>query len=545
MLITKTFCKAGSLVYIVPTGLLVTLRYDAHGELGQVFKGFHAHEEEIDSSKEISKEFVDAIFHNCMVPGSIKITGTTTSVWGVFYSDEFKSIYGKLPECEYDRIINDIISGNIKYKFYIGNVDSGAAAISNPTSLNSWGKMSGFDILPSWLIPSGATDKTLKDYIYSNIHYPFKYPLISGFVVYEGAIKPYFYPLSLMTATVKNTEKYVNHSGFILYKVQFGGDRDATMFGGGRISFPNSDELVMNYPDAAFFNIQKKSQIVLDGDKVVWSDTKSSNHSERLPKRFICKSCGKILEVPDMGYMTCSDPYCPSLLYPRIERFCTVLGLDLLSKEKFDSYVDKSSLQIFPDVLLLPEYKDKEIKKNLWEIIFACLPMEAGVDKQWLIKFCNRCNNNYTTVKYYFDNPIKIYTELDMNVSQRFANWLSIPRNILELDTIVTSSQVKLAVQDKIMSFDGAPIFRNKTIYITGTFKHGTIPEITAILESYSATVVTEFDNFVQCVLVGDIKENIEGQAILTARELGLPMFNESEFFAKYEIDEDLEKFLL
>ena len=53
MLVTKTFCKSGSLIYIVPTGLLVTLRYDAHGELGQVFKGFHAHEEEIDSSEEI------------------------------------------------------------------------------------------------------------------------------------------------------------------------------------------------------------------------------------------------------------------------------------------------------------------------------------------------------------------------------------------------------------------------------------------------------------------------------------------------------------
>ena len=95
------------------------------------------------------------------------------------------------------------------------------------------------------------------------------------------------------------------------------------------------------------------------------------------------------------------------------------------------------------------------------------------------------------------------------------------------------------------MSFDGAPIFRNKTIYITGTFKHGNTADIKAILESYSATVVTDFDNYIQCVLVGDIKDGINGTAILAARELNLPMFTESEFFAKYEIDEDLEKFLL
>ena len=527
MLVTKTFCKPGSLIYIVPTGLLVTLRYDAHGQLNLISKGYTPHGDEL--SEELPKEFLDAVLANGLVPGSIKITGGTTFIWGVFYSDVFKSSVGDVPQCEYDRIIKDIISGNIKYKFYIGNVDSGAAAISNPTSLNSWGRMAGFDILPSWLIPSDATDKSLKDFTSSNIHYPFKYPLISGYIVYEGTTKPYFYPLSLRTVTAKDTVKYVNHSGYIKYKVQYG----------------DNELLYMNYPDAAFYNVQKGSQLVLDGETVIWSSTKSSNHSDRLPKRIVCKSCGKILDVPDTGLMTCSNPLCTSLLYPRIDRFCKVLELPELSKSDFDKYVDNSDLQLFPDLLLLPEYKDIKIKKNLWEIIFACLPMEVGMDKQWLIKFCNRCNNNYQTVKYYLDGPIKIYTELDMNVSRRLATWLSVPQNILELDTIINSDQIELLVRDKIMSFDGAPIFRNKTIYITGTFKHGSHSDIQAILESYSAVVVTEFDQYIQCVLVGDIKDGIEGQAILAARELGIPTFNESEFFAKYEIDSDLEKYLL
>lgn len=531
MLVTKTFCRAGSLIYIVPTGLLVTLRYDAHGQLNAIFKGFISNDEASSApdDEKIPDEFRQTVINQFLVPGSIKLTGCSTYIWGVFYSDVFKSAVGAVPECEYDRIIADIIAGNIKYKFYIGNVDSGAAAISNPTSLNAWGRMSGFDILPSWLIPSDATDKSLKDFVSSNIHYPFKYPLISGYVVYEGATKPYFYHLSLQTVTVTSTVKYVNHSGFIRYKVQYGDD----------------EWLYMNYPDSAFYNVQKKSQLVLDGETVIWSNTKSSNHSDRLAKRLVCKSCGKILDVPDSGYMTCTNPYCTSLLYPRIERFCKVLDLEVLSKDQFDKYVDNSDLQILPDLLLLPEFKDIKIKKNLWEIIFACLPMEVGLDRQWLIKFCNRCNNNYKTIKYYFDSPIRIYTELDMNVSRRLANWLSEPRNIVELDTIINSDQIELLVKDKIMSFDGAPIFRNKTIYITGEFKHGSHAEIRAILESYSAVVVTEFDEFIQCVLVGDIKDGINGQAILSARELHLPIFNESEFFEKYEIDEDLEKYLL
>ena len=243
--------------------------------------------------------------------------------------------------------------------------------------------------------------------------------------------------------------------------------------------------------------------------------------------------------------MTCSNPYCTSLLYPRIERFCKVLGLDLISKEQFDKYVSNSDLQIFPDLLLLPEYKDVKIQKNLWEIIFACLPMEVGTDKQWLIKFCNRCNNNYKTVKFYFDSPVRIYTELDMNVSRRLANWLSEPRNIVELDTVINSDQIDIPVKDKIMSFDGAPIFRNKTFFITGTFRHGSLAEIKAILESYSAIVVTDYDDYIQGVLVGDIKDGIDGHAINAARDLKLPVYNESEFFAKYEIDADLEKYLL
>lgn len=527
MIVTKTFCRPGSFAYIVPTGLLVTLRYDAHGQLNGIFKGYSHHGE--DLGEEISDDFRKAVVSNGLVPGTIKITGTNSVIWGVFYSDEFKTPVGDVPQCEYDRIIKDIIDGNIKYKFYIGCLDSGAASVSNPTSLNSWGKMSGFDLLPLWMVPADATDKTLKDYIMSNIHYPFKYPLISGFIVYEGATPTYFYPLNLQTITVKDTAQYVNHSGYVKYKVIYGDD----------------DLLTMNYPDAAFYNIKKGSQLILDGATVIWSNTKSSNHSDRLPKRIVCKSCGKILDVPDTGYMTCSDPYCTSLLYPRIERFCKVLDLEVLTKGKFDEYVKDSELQIFPDLLLLPEYKDLKIQKNLWEVIFACIPMDVGVDRQWLIKFCNRCNNSYKTVKFYFDNPIQIYTELDMNVSRRFANWLSIPRNVLELNTVVESSQIELSSGDKVMSFDGAPIFRNKTIFITGTFKHGSTADIKAILESYSAVVVTDFDRYVQCILVGDIKDGIDGSAIIAARDLKLPIFSESEFFSKYEIDEDLEKFLL
>ena len=92
MLVTKTFCKPGSLIYIVPTGLLVTLRYDAHGQLNRISKGFTPFGD--DSGEEISAEFMSAVLSNGLIPGSIKITGGNTVIWGVFYSDVFKSVVG-------------------------------------------------------------------------------------------------------------------------------------------------------------------------------------------------------------------------------------------------------------------------------------------------------------------------------------------------------------------------------------------------------------------------------------------------------------------
>ena len=88
--------------------------------------------------------------------------------------------------------------------------------------------------------------------------------------------------------------------------------------------------------------------------------------------------------------------------------------------------------------------------------------------------------------------------------------------------------------------FDGAPIFRNKLIYITGDFIHGNIPEISSILQSYSARVTTVFTNLVDCVLVGGTNENVNGKDVVAARNMGIPIMQEVDFFEQYDIDTDL-----
>ena len=92
--------------------------------------------------------------------------------------------------------------------------------------------------------------------------------------------------------------------------------------------------------------------------------------------------------------------------------------------------------------------------------------------------------------------------------------------------------------------FDGAPIFHGKTIMITGRFKHGSHDEIISILESYDATVVTKFNNSVQCLVIGDTKESIDGLSARYCKANKIPIFTESEFFKRFQIDEDISLYL-
>lgn len=527
MLFTKTFCKAGSLVYIVPTGLLVTLHYDVHGGLSSITKGF-------DGTEEISAEFFTVVSKSGVVPCVINAKGGTTKIWGVFYSEEFTNPMAYLPMGEYERIINDITAGNCnRYKFYVGNVDSGAAPIINPTALNTWARTNHFETLPTWLVPMDANDSTLEAFISTNRNFPFKYPLISGFIIYQDGGFPVFKLTNLKECLVTKTKSFVSDNGYVMYEV-FYQNGDATR------------SISIHYSDAVRFNIQKTSQIILDGDTVVWSNSRGKGSTRTpLSSTTTCNYCGKLLPVPNIGPMTCTDLHCTSLLYPRVQRFCSVLGLACIAKSTFDKYIASDDLRTLPDLLLLPTYKKLSINNSLCDIIFAVISGDVGLDKQWLSKLCGHCNNNYKTIKYYLENPIKMRTELDMEVPRRLISWLADPQNILELDTIINSEQVDIEAISKIRKFDGPNLFRGKTIYITGTFMHGSYEDIVAILSSYGAVVVTEFDEYVQCVLIGDIKDGIDGGAIQSARLLKIPTFEETAFFSRYDIDSDLEKYLL
>lgn len=518
MLMSKTFCPAGSLVYIVPTGLQLTLHYDVRGNLINVYEGF-------GTNLDLGEEFLKSLVRMGLIPNGIKITGGITDIWGVFYSDKFESNNGLLPECEYERIKSDILSGTSGYRFYAGFVKSGATSLVDPSTMQVWLKSAKFEVLPTWLVPAEATEDALIHHI-SNITYPFQYPLIAGYIVYESANSPVYQSVDLRTFNVDKVKQYVASNGYIKYDIT-----------------NNGNTITLNLPEATNFNIQKGTQVITDRNKVIWSHNPSN--AKKLIRRIPCEYCGKIIDVPSDGVVCCDDPTCTSFLFNKIERFCNQLDIKVPTFAFVKKHIKSGELQVLSDLLLLPEYIDISIEKPLWEIINAVVPAEVGVPREWLIKLCNKCNNEYKTVKYYFNGPRRIATELEMEVPIRFARWLDNGENLIQLDTIISSSQIHLKDVGKLSGINVPPLLHDKTIFITGVFKHGSISDMFTILQSYGATVVTDFDEFIDLVLVGDIKDGINGDAILGARGLKIPVVDETPFFNHYGIDEDLESNLV
>jgi NAD-dependent DNA ligase len=127
---------------------------------------------------------------------------------------------------------------------------------------------------------------------------------------------------------------------------------------------------------------------------------------------------------------------------------------------------------------------------------------------------------------------------LDKNAYSRLIAWLKLLENCSDCVEILNMSNIKLIKAKKHV--DGSPIFRDKKIYITGVFSHGTTEDIISILEGYSATVFTKFDQSVDCVVVGDVPENVNGHAINEAKNLTIPVIDETTFFNMYRIDSDI-----
>lgn len=516
----KNLLNAGTYFIPVPVGLPITLQYGATGRLQRVLYG-HILETAID----ISKEMLSTFLTTDIVPSEIPMKSGTAWVRGILHTDTVYNVDGVLPNDIREVILLDYADHPDKFKFYAATMDSVGAAFRNPMSNMQWLHSAKFNTLRGWVVPQDLNKNTYETLL-RTAKYPFRHNYTCEYIIYEGEHYEYKM-LNTEQYVVTDIKTFINPNGWVKANIYCStADKN------------KSEIYCADYSEITHYRVTKSSIVVLHDGHLVDCISKDNV----MPDRTItCPVCGKRYVSAISGITQCDDPHCMSTQYNNVVQMLTVLNLPIISWDEYKDLVYDKKLTCVADVFDLPQYADVNLAVKLSTIFSAIVPLTMVPDVKIFDVLCNKCNNELKTVRYYMDNPNRIISDIGISspVLPRFIEWLSDSHNLLMFDTIVGLPQITITLKSK--KFDGLPILRDKIIYLTGDFKHGMHRDIVALLESFSATIVTEFNDKVNCVVVGDLHQNIDGRVIKQARNKQVPIFEESQLFKLYSLDEDIK----
>lgn len=515
----RNLLKPGDYVLAMPVGLHLTLEYNQSGNLARVYTGFN-----LDRKDETSKLLIP-LLSNETVPAKIHIVNGKTWITGVLYTGKMFSKSGALPQSIAASILEYYFKYPEQYNFFAATIESTSVPFTNGTQMRSTFAMDKFHMLPGWVVPANVSESAFDDWIYSD-RFPFNDPIISDCVIFRKS-DILFQSMELKQFTIDHIEKYVDPNGYIKARVY---------------NTDNNNPIVYDFSDIVRMNLGSNVLLVVDSDNQpvhakyigMWKNSKRG-------KSITCTSCGKMFTIPEYGTVQCPDIHCKSRLFPKIVHFLSTMNMTIPNNNEILSWVHSNTVTCVPDVLILPVYSNMKIETTIADVLRSMVPIQLISNSELFTIFSSACNNNVSTVRYYTQYPDMIDSDLkikhiDLN---KFISWLHDPCNVSDLMTILDSPQIVLKSVNK--KFDGAPIFRGKTICITGNFVHGDYSVISAILTSYSAMVTTTYTPDVDCVLVGNTQENVDGRIISSAREYDTTIMSESDFFGYYDIDTDIK----
>jgi hypothetical protein len=518
-MVNQISCKPGAFVEVVPLGLLCTLQYNSGGILQKIILGYnetsHVDADVLDSNLTLQLK------QNLVVPQRIDFKKGTTWVKGVLYTQKLFKSQGTMPECLKEDMLADLKSHIEDYTFYAGHLKNDSFAFTGSSVITTRLSTFGFNVLPGYMVYDNLRVLPIAEMM-TQRKSPFKFPYISGIMIYESVSEWKYVPAELSQYTVKSTLNKLDDHGYVHTILDIG-----------------SKKLNQSYTDIVQHDVQTGSSIIIDGETILDS-RKYAFFKTKLSRSTQCSVCGKAMTVPVRGWTVCQDEHCVSRLYPRIRRFLNQLHLPEMPFEQFNQYVKDGEITCLIDVLILDDYRDLKVKCTLSTLISAMLPAEICRGSEFVQEFVNYLGS-VEALDYYVQNPDAIVTDLNLNklFSRNFATWLKDPSNVLELQTLLQSDQIEIeTVRPK---FEGSPIFRGKTICVTGKFRHGTLEDVISILKSYSANVITKFDNTVSCVVVGHYEQEDTNITDL-ATSYNVPIYSEDDFFKSYEIDLDIKK---
>lgn len=517
----KNVLNPGDFVVLSPVGIRMTLQYNAAGNLEKVYMGYYA--ERVD----VTESVMPIIIKSKTVPLHIHITKGTSWVRGVLYTGNTTACTGMLPQAVESELLSMYIKSPTVFNFFAATFDSTMASFHGATPTRQCLVMSRFRLLPGWLVPAHMNSEIFNTWINSS-QFTFA-KLVSEYIIFQkDSVK--IVSTHLSQIIVNKVKKYVDDNGYVKASIQI----------------KDSDKILkVDYSDVVRFNIRPNTLLILDGDNQIIYNKSLNSDTHSYSSLLTCSYCGKVYEIPTSGSVICSDIHCTSRLLPGILHFIKTLNLQTYDSKTIRSWIDNKDVTCIPDLFLLDEYKSVDVHTSLSALLRALVSVDLIPNSEIFRLLAVGCSNNIKTFKYYIQNPCQIAADLNIEHKDlpKLVSWLSNGYNVSDLATLLDTSQIHICNVDK--KFDGAPIFRDKTIYITGDFIRGSVSEIAEILQSYSASVTTKFSDIVDCVLLGGQQSNVDGKSVSYARNLRIPIMTEEQFFKNYEIDEDLRSNLV
>ncbi len=509
----RNLLRAGDYVELSPIGIPITLIYNHH--LDRVKLGFD------DNSEDITDQVIQIFRDRSVVPFKIPIVQGTTWIKGVLYCSDFGKFEGSVPDAVQSQLLNKFLLDPSSFNFFAGHVKSLGTVFRGALPIRQWLQTYKFNILPGLIVPSNLTKQSFYSLV-SKMNYPFRFPLVANYMVFH---KDDFsiYSTGLKSYICESAASYVDENGYLHGRIQC-----------------KFNTLNVDYRDIVKYNIQKNSLLIQDMyGATIFSDNASDR--SQISNAVVCPICGKVYNIDFNREPCCDDIHCLSHSYSRIRQFTSVLKLPCLPFDEFNRYVKNKNITTFTDLFLVDPLQSIEIKCTLAKFMRAIIPEYVVHNFDSLQALCNKCNNSWDVLQYYIRNPERITYEFLTNSydGQQLVSYLKDKGVVLEITTLAESSQITFVDSDR--TFDGPPIFRGKTILLTGKFRHGSYGQVASILQSYDAKIVYAFDESVSAVIVGDIKENVNGTILRNCRMLNIPVYDEQLFFDQYEIDSDIK----
>lgn len=514
----KNVLRSGQYVALVPEGIPIVLQYGPSGILECAYLGY-------DGKHKLDDSAYHEIYHHNSIQRKVPIKNGTTWVKGVLYTSRTLCIDLEFSTDleQYKEFVNDFKVNSANYNFFAITVNSTALTLKGSIAIRQWLEMSKLHTVPGFLVNSNMTEELFKNILRSI--WNFKYPLVMAYCIFDGADEPAIMYTGLSQRVIQNIEYDVDENGYISVELST------------KLSVLHS-----SVADALSFGVGQYDVVSLDNSYNIIHVSKTSKSARSLPSIYTCPVCGKQTQFTTQSTICqCSNTTCPTTMYNKVVHLLYALGVPVLSRDEFDECVNDLSFSILGDIFSSTMYEDAEFNITLYQLLDGLIPVESVRNRHVIEQFVNNCSNNILTLRHYIKNPYDISKDFniedDVNLKQLCKCFT--PEFMNDLDAVLNSENVHIVSTDR--KYKGDPIFRGKTLYLTGQFAHGSIEEVTSILNSYACTITNHFDTSVDGVLVGDIKENVNGVAIKKAKKHHIPIMDESWFFTKYEIDEDIE----